>query len=43
MLIASYKNIKSFLLGIKTPKIYEKYEIENIELLEIKKFFEILT
>ncbi|MFX0145572.1 MAG: hypothetical protein ACFE9C_16020 [Candidatus Hodarchaeota archaeon] len=43
MLIAGYKNIRSFILGIKTPKIYEKYEIPNMKLLEIKKFFDILS
>jgi hypothetical protein len=43
MLITGYKNVRSFILGIKTPKIYEKYEITNMKLLEIKKFFEILS
>jgi hypothetical protein len=43
MIIAGYKNVRSFILGIKTPKIYEKYEIPNIKILEIKKFFEILS
>ncbi|MDX1797597.1 MAG: hypothetical protein R3255_03015, partial [Candidatus Lokiarchaeia archaeon] len=43
MIIAGYKNVRSFILGIKTPKIYEKYEIPNMKILEIKKFFEILS
>ena len=43
MLIAGYKNVRSFILGIKTPKIYEKYELSNMKFFKIMKFFEILS
>jgi len=39
MRIASYKNVKSRILGINTPEIYEKYNIENIKFLGIMNFF----
>ncbi len=41
MRIASYKNIKSRILGINTPEIYEEYDIADITFLGIMKFFEI--
>ena len=40
MRIASYKNIKSRIVGINTPEIYEKYNIEDIKFLGIMRFFE---
>jgi len=40
MRIASYKNIKSRILGINTPEIYEKYNIEDVKFLGIMRFFE---
>lgn len=40
MRIASYKKIKSHILGINTPEIYEKYNIEDITFLGIMKFFD---
>ncbi|MHA1988935.1 MAG: NYN domain-containing protein [Promethearchaeota archaeon] len=40
MRIASYKNIKSRILGINTSEIYEKYDIPNIKFLGIMNFFE---
>ncbi|MFX1455212.1 MAG: hypothetical protein ACFFDB_07520 [Promethearchaeota archaeon] len=41
MQIASYKNIKSIMVGLDTPKIYEKYKMPNINFIRIWKFFEI--
>ncbi|HEC39780.1 hypothetical protein LCGC14_0525620 [marine sediment metagenome] len=40
MRIASYKKIKSRILGINTSEIYEKYNIDDIKFLGIMKFFE---
>jgi len=40
MRIASYKNVKSRILGINTPEIYEKYEITDIKFLGMMRFFE---
>ncbi len=40
MRIASYKNVKSRIVGINTPEIYEKYNIEGIKFLGIMKFFD---
>ncbi|MBA7523792.1 hypothetical protein ES705_15926 [subsurface metagenome] len=40
MIIASYKKVKSRILGINTPEIYEKYEIADIKFLGMMKFFE---
>jgi len=40
MRIASYKNIKSRIIGINTPEIYEKYNIQDITFLGMMKFFE---
>ncbi|KKM80034.1 hypothetical protein LCGC14_1343920 [marine sediment metagenome] len=40
MRIASYKKIKSRIIGINTPEIYEKYNITDIKFLGIMKFFE---
>ncbi|GAG86335.1 unnamed protein product, partial [marine sediment metagenome] len=40
MRIASYKNVKSRILGINTPEIYEKYNIEDIKFLGMMKFFD---
>jgi len=42
MQIAGYKNIKSILIGLNTPKIYEKYKIPHMKFLGIIKFFEVL-
>ncbi len=39
MRIASYKKIKSRILGINTSDIYEKYNIDDIKFLGIMKFF----
>ncbi|MHA2472368.1 MAG: hypothetical protein ACXAES_03955 [Promethearchaeota archaeon] len=39
--LASYKNIKARVLGINTPKIYEKYNISTTKFLKLIKFFEI--
>ncbi|MFX0105534.1 MAG: hypothetical protein ACFE75_08590 [Candidatus Hodarchaeota archaeon] len=41
MQIASYKNIKSRILGINSPRIYEKYKVPHMKFLGIMKFFEI--
>ena len=41
MQIASYKNIKSILIGIDTTKIYKEHKIPNMEFLGVWKFFEI--
>jgi hypothetical protein len=41
MQIASYKNIKSRILGINSPRIYEKYKVPYMKFLGIMKFFEI--
>ena len=41
MRIASYKNIKSRILGINTPEIYKDYDIQDIKFLGIMKFFDI--
>ena len=43
IILANYKNIKSLIIGIKTPKIYEKYELSNLKFFKIMKFFEILS
>ena len=40
MRIASYKNVKSRILGINTPEIYEKYNVEGIKFLGIMRFFD---
>ena len=40
MRIASYKKIKSRIIGINTPEIYEKYNIPDITFLGMMKFFE---
>ena len=40
MRIASYKKIKSRILGINTPEICEKYNINDITFLGIMKIFE---
>lgn len=40
MRIASYKKIKSHILGINTSEIYKKYNIEDITFLGIIKFFD---
>ncbi len=40
MRIASYKKIKSRILGINTSEIYEKYNINDIKFLGIMKFFD---
>ncbi|KKM74701.1 hypothetical protein LCGC14_1397650, partial [marine sediment metagenome] len=40
MRIASYKRIKSRIIGINTPEIYEKYSITDIKFLGIMKFFD---
>ena len=40
MRIASYKKIKSRILGINTSDIYEKYNIDDIKFLGIMKFFD---
>ena len=40
MRIASYKKIKSRILGINTSEIYEQYNIDDIKFLGIMKFFE---
>lgn len=40
MRIASYKKVKSRILGINTPEIYEKYEIEDVKFLGMMRFFE---
>lgn len=40
MRIASYKKIKSRIIGINTPEIYEKYNIPDIKFLGMMKFFE---
>ena len=39
MRIASYKKIKSRIIGINTPEIYEKYNITDIKFLGIMEFF----
>ncbi|MFW9998907.1 MAG: hypothetical protein ACFE88_02200, partial [Candidatus Hermodarchaeota archaeon] len=41
MQIASYKKIKSIIIGIRNPKIYETYKLPYMKFLEIIKFFEI--
>jgi hypothetical protein len=43
MQIASYKNIQSIMVGLDTPKIYEKYKIPNMKFLRIWKIFEIYS
>ena len=39
MRIASYKKIKSRIIGINTPEIYEEYDITDITFLGIMEFF----
>lgn len=39
MRIASYKNVKSYIMGTNTSTIYEQYDIINIKFLGIMKFF----
>ncbi|MFX1324244.1 MAG: hypothetical protein ACFE8N_04760 [Promethearchaeota archaeon] len=41
MQIASYKKIQSIMVGLDTPKIYEKYKIPSMKFIRISKFFEI--
>lgn len=43
MQIASYKKIKSIIIGISNPKIYETYKLPYMKFLGIMKFFEILS
>ena len=40
MRIASYRKVKSRIIGINTPEIYEKYDITDIKFLGMMKFFE---
>jgi hypothetical protein len=40
MRIAKYRGIKSYIMGINTPQIYEQYQIEDIKFLGIMKYFE---
>lgn len=41
MQIASYKKIRSLMIGLETPKIYEKYKMPTMKFIRISKFFEI--
>ena len=40
MRIASYRKVKSRIIGINTPEIYEKHNITDIKFLGMMKFFE---
>ncbi|MGQ4874778.1 MAG: NYN domain-containing protein, partial [Promethearchaeia archaeon] len=40
MRIANFKNIKSWILGVNTPKIYEEYNINDIKYLGILNYFD---
>ncbi len=39
MRIAKYRNIKSYIMGINTPKVYEQYKIADIKFLGMMKYF----
>jgi hypothetical protein len=39
MRIANFKGVKSRILGINTPEIYEEYKIVDIKFLGIMNFF----
>ena len=39
MRIAQYRDIKSYIMGMKPPQIYEKYNIGDIKFLGIMKYF----
>jgi hypothetical protein len=40
MRIASYRKVKSRIIGINTPEIYERYDITDIKFLGMMKLFE---
>jgi len=41
MRIASYKNVKSRVLGINLPEIYEEYHVEGIKFLRMMNYFKL--
>ena len=39
MRIAKYRNVKSYIMAINTPRVYEQYKIDDIKFLGIMKYF----